>query len=114
MRAIWQLPNCVGACAPGDGANRTGNGRDWASPHLEPELRDKDVDVHNVPMRDDPRRDVVHGQLQHDVHRADDALHLTHDSWERRNTEKQSDKEVRGVNKHGSTPLSLLCSTLDS
>lgn len=43
----------------------------------EPELRDKDVNVDDVPVRDHPRGDVVHGQLQHHVQRPDEGLHLS-------------------------------------
>lgn len=44
---------------------------------LEPEFRDKDVNVDDVSVRDDPVRDIIHGQLQNRARWANQRLHLS-------------------------------------
>lgn len=49
---------------------------------LKPKLRHIDVNVDDVPVRNDSVCDVVHGQLQYGAHRTNQRLHLsdhTHD-----------------------------------
>lgn len=43
---------------------------------LKPELRHKDVNIDDVPVRNHSVGDVVHGQLQHGAQRTNQWLHL--------------------------------------
>lgn len=57
---------------------------------LKPELRHVDVNVDDVPVRDDPVCDVVHGQLQYGAQRTNQRLHLSDHTCRRQNIIRKS------------------------